>query len=103
MRPALAFAASAAFSVVLLLTACPGDGGSLYCCAYESRSTGCGGVGWSDWAAESFTFNIDDYIEGWTPEQVCGKFSGSDTECSATCCIDVEYRSNTLSGGACGG
>ena len=77
-------------------------GGGIYCCSYESRHTGCGGTGWTDWEAKSDEFNIDDYLEGWTPERVCNKYTGSDTECSTTCCINVQHRNNQLASGACG-
>ncbi len=79
-----------------------GDGsGGTYACSYESRSSGCGGVGWSDWTAQCYQFNIDDYQEGWTPERVCNKYTGSDTECGGSCCIYVEYRNTTLKSGTC--
>jgi len=77
-----------------------GLGGS-YSCVYESRHTGCGGKGWSEWKAECYAFNMDDYKEGWTPEKVCGKYAGSDTDCGGGCCIGIEYRNNTLSRNGC--
>ena len=83
----------------MVITSC--SQGSTYCCTYESRHTGCGGVGWSQWETEYYEFDIDDYKEGWTPEQVCNKFTGSDTECGGGCCIEVQYRNNRLSSGGC--
>lgn len=76
-------------------------GGGIYCCSYEVRSTGCGGTDWKEWQTEVYEFNIDDYLEGWTPQRVCDKFSGSDTECGGSCCIEVQYRNTELSGGSC--
>jgi hypothetical protein len=101
MRIALAVLPVLLLTAMLTFSACGEEDGGTYCCTYESRHTGCGGVGWSDWESESYEFNIDDYVEGWTPELVCDKFTGSDTECSATCCINTEYRSNTLADGTC--
>jgi len=74
---------------------------SSYSCNYESRHTGCGGKTWTSWEKGCYAFNIDDYKEGWTPEKVCGKFSGSDTECGGGCCIYTEYRDNEISRGGC--
>jgi hypothetical protein len=73
----------------------------IYACTYEIRSTGCGGSGWSAWTTECYQFNIDDYVSGWTPTMVCDKFSGSDTECGGSCCINVQYRNNTVKSGKC--
>jgi hypothetical protein len=78
-----------------------GDGGAIYSCTYDKRSTGCGGTGWSDWETSCYEFDIDDYVEGWTPEMVCDKFSGSGEECGGSCCILYEYRDNVLSSGYC--
>jgi len=77
------------------------EGGGVYCCTWESRHTGCGGTDWTAWETEQDEFNIDDYLEGWTPERVCNKYTGSDTACSDTCCIYVEKRNNTLTSGPC--
>jgi hypothetical protein len=79
-----------------------GDGGGTYCCRYESRHTPCGGGTYSNWQAEKYEFNIDDYVAGWTPEAVCNKFTGNWTNCEAGCCINGQYRNNTLSSGKCG-
>lgn len=89
-------------ALIVVLSGCSesSESGS-YSCTYESRHTGCGGVGWSEWKAECFAFNMDDYKEGWTPETVCGKYTGSNTNCEQSCCIDIEYRNNTLSTNAC--
>jgi hypothetical protein len=84
------------------LPGCGEEGGGVYACRYESRHSACGGGDYTDWAAECYSFNIDDYLDGWTPEQVCDKFTGSDNECGGSCCITVEYRNNVLSGGTCG-
>jgi len=78
----------------------PSESGS-YSCSYESRHTGCGGKEWSEWKAECYAFNMDDYKEGWTPEKVCGKYTGSDTNCEGGCCIDIEYMNNKLSRDRC--
>jgi len=86
----------------LLTAGCGGEeGGGLYCCTYESRHSACGGGNWTAWEIQHYEFDLDDYVEGWTPEQVCAKFSGSDTECAGGCCIDTQDRNNVLSGGAC--
>jgi hypothetical protein len=87
-----------------LAVACGGsESGGAYCCRYETRSTGCGGSGWGAWTAETYSFDIDAYVEGWTPERVCNNFTGSPTSCtpSGSCCIYVEYRNNQVSGGPC--
>jgi hypothetical protein len=78
-----------------------GGGGGVYACNYEKRATGCGGIGWGDWEAYSYEFDIDDYVEGWTPERVCDKFSGSDTHCAGGCCIDIQYQNNEVAKGEC--
>jgi hypothetical protein len=85
----------------VLIAGCGEDGGGIYCCTYESRHTACGGGDWTAWEAEFYQFNIDDYLEDWTPERVCNKFTGSDTECGGGCCIYVEYSNNNLSSGEC--
>ncbi len=72
-----------------------------YCCRYESRHTGCGGKTWSSWEKLSENFDISTYKEGWTPEKVCNKYTGSTTRCDGGCCISVEYRNNRLSEGSC--
>jgi hypothetical protein len=93
--------------LLLLLSAaalpCCGDGSSSgqQHCTYESRHSPCGGSGFGAWTTECYAFNLDDYKEGWTADRVCQKFSGSDTECSSTCCIYVEYRNSTVGGGGC--
>jgi hypothetical protein len=88
-------------STAIVATSC-GDGeGEVFCCRYEKRSTGCGGTGWKAWQSESHEFNLDDYKEGWDAQRVCDKFSGSDTECGGSCCINVEYRNTQLSSGGC--
>ena len=89
------------WSVSLFSLACEDEGGGVYACNYESRYTGCGGVGWSDWETECYEFNIDDYLEDWTPERVCNKFTGTDTECGGGCCIEVQYQNTELSSGSC--
>jgi hypothetical protein len=101
MKFVLAILTVCALIVVAVLSACGEEGGGIYCCTYESRHTACGGGDWTAWESEAYQFDIDDYLEDWTPERVCDKFAGSDTECSATCCINVEYQNNNLSGGEC--
>ena len=88
--------------VAFLVAAC-GDEGGVYCCTYGERSTGCGGIGWSGWETEYYQFNIDDYLDGWSPERVCNKFRGDDTACSASCCIEIQKRDNVVSSGECAG
>jgi hypothetical protein len=88
-------------TAVVLVAGCLDDKGGTYCCRYEERHTGCGGAGWSDWEKATFSFNIDDYKEGWTPERICDQYSGSDTSCGGGCCISIQYRNNQLSGGSC--
>jgi hypothetical protein len=83
------------------LACCSDGGGGQQHCSYESRHTACGGSGWGNWTTECYAFNLDDYKEGWTAERVCQKFSGSDSECSTTCCIYVEYRNSTVGSGGC--
>ena len=82
---------------------CGEDEGGVYCCTYESRYSACGGGDYSAWETKYCEFNIDDYVEGWSPADVCDKFSGTDTSCSATCCIYSEDRNNVLSSGECPG
>jgi hypothetical protein len=86
---------------MVFMAGCLEDDGGSYCCRYEERHTGCGGAGWSDWEKGAFSFNIDDYREGWTPEKVCDKFTGSDTSCGGGCCITIQYRNNQLTSGSC--
>jgi hypothetical protein len=73
------------------------------CCTYESRHSACGGGDYTAWETMYYEFNIDDYLEGWSPTDVCDKFSGTDTTCSATCCVYSEDRNNALSSGSCPG
>ena len=80
-----------------------GGGGGVYCCTYESRHSACGGGDYTPWETNYYEFNIDDYVEGWSPQDVCAKFSGTDTSCSASCCIYSEDRNNVLSNGPCPG
>ena len=91
-----------ALAAFMMISACGGGGGGgIYCCTYDSRHSACGGGSWTDWETESFEFNIDDYVEGWTPEDVCGQYDGSDLECGGSCCIYVEYDNNELTDGGC--
>jgi len=87
----------------LMMSSCGEDGGGVYCCTYESRHSACGGGDYTPWETNYYEFNINDYVEGWSPQDVCDKFSGTDTSCSATCCIYSEDRNNVLSSGACPG
>ena len=50
---------------------CGDEGGGVYCCTYESRRSACGGGDYTAWETNSFEFNIDDYVAGWSPEDVC--------------------------------
>ncbi len=103
MRAAIVTFVLIAAVTTQLMAGCGEDGGGIYCCSYESRSTACGGSGWKPWKATNYQFNIDDYKEGWSPTRVCDKFTGSDTECGGSCCINVQYRGNNLAEGACPG
>lgn len=86
---------------LLMPTGCgPSDDG-IYACTYETRYSQCGGGNYSAWETECYEFNIDDYQEGWSPERVCNKYTGSDVECGGGCCIYVDYRNNHLSSGHC--
>jgi len=87
----------------LMVLSCGDDAGGVYCCTYESRHSACGGGDYTDWVPEYYEFNIDDYLDGWSPTDVCNKFSGTDTSCSATCCIYSEDRNNVLTSGTCAG
>jgi hypothetical protein len=82
---------------------CGDEAGGVYCCSYESRHSACGGGDYSAWETNLYEFNIDDYLEGWSPADVCDKFGGTDTTCSATCCVHSEDRNNVLSSGSCPG
>ncbi len=86
---------------LLFVGGCGEDGNTLYNCSYQSRHTACGGGDWTAWESACYQFDMDDYLDDWTPQRVCDKFSGSDTECSATCCINVEYQNNQLASGTC--
>ena len=88
---------------LLVVFGCGDDADSVYCCTYESRHSACGGGDYTDWVTEYYEFNIEDYVDGWSPTDVCNKFSGTDTGCSATCCIYSEDRNNVLTSGACAG
>jgi hypothetical protein len=83
-----------------LIASC-GEEDHIYCCSYESRHSACGGGNYTSWETTDYQFDIWDYKEGWTPEDVCNKFTGSDTECGGSCCIYVEYQNNQLSAGEC--
>ncbi|MBN2067693.1 MAG: hypothetical protein JW744_04455 [Candidatus Diapherotrites archaeon] len=72
-----------------------------YSCRYESRHTGCGGKDWTAWQQECVEFDMEDYVDDWTPQMVCEKYTGSGTHCSETCCIYTEYRNNVFAGGGC--
>jgi len=87
----------------LLPLGCGDDEGGIYCCTYESRHSACGGGDYTEWETQYYEFNIDDYVEGWSTADVCDKFSGTDTTCSATCCVYSEDRNNVLTGGPCAG
>lgn len=90
------------WTVWALVAGCDGIvGGTVYCCTYESRYTGCGGVGWNDWEAEQYEFDLEDYKDGWDAERVCDKFTGSATECGGGCCIEVQYQNTELARGTC--
>lgn len=97
-------AAILAIVSMAVLAGCAGDsggGGGIYACDYEKRSSACGGGDYSDWEAYCYEFDMDDYLESWTPEMVCDKYSGSDLHCAGSCCIYVDYRNNELSKGGC--
>lgn len=87
----------------LMAWGCGDESGGVYCCTFESRHSACGGGDYTPWETNYYEFNIDDYVEGWSPNDVCDKFSGTDTNCSATCCVYSEDRNNVLSSGACPG
>jgi hypothetical protein len=87
------------FLIFLVLFGCVEEG--YYTCTYEERHTGCGGKGWTDWKSECINIDMDDYKEGWTPQKVCGKYSGSDTNCGGSCCIYIQYQNNRVSPGEC--
>jgi hypothetical protein len=99
------FMVLASLAAATLIAGCTedfeGNGGDTYCCRYETRYTGCGGKGWSDWEKESYSFNINDYKEGWTPQRVCDKYTGSTESCGGGYCIFVEYRNTRLTRGSC--
>ncbi len=83
-----------------LFCACGGgDGGGNYACSYESRHTGCNNSTWTEWEAECFSFNSDDYYI--TPEEVCANVTDGGVYCEAGCCIDTEFRNVDLSAGDC--
>ncbi len=86
---------------LVLIAGCGISSGGMYSCSYESRHTGCGAKGWTDWEEKCENINMDNYREDWTPEKVCGKYSGSDTNCGESCCIYVEYRNTDISRGKC--
>jgi hypothetical protein len=70
-------------TLAMVITGCADD--SIHCVTYETRHTGCGGVGWSEW----------------TTEDVRDKFTGSKTECGGGCCIEVQYQNAQVSSGGC--
>jgi hypothetical protein len=88
-------------SAGVVLLGCGGEGSTIYHCTYETRHSGCGGGDWTAWTSECYRFDLEDYQEGWTPQRVCDKFSGSDTACESSCCIYVEHRNTTLAEGGC--
>lgn len=95
--------ALACFLALLAAPGCDLAGDTLYSCSYEVRSTSCSGYGWSEWESRCFDFDLEEYLEGISAEDVCDTFSGSQTECASTCCIDFQYRDNQLSTQPCGG
>ena len=60
----------------LMVLGCGDDAGGVYCRTYESRHSACGGD-YTDGATEYYEFHIDDYFDGWSPTDVCNKFSGT--------------------------
>ncbi len=102
MQTRIAIALMALISLAgAFVLGCGDGGGTLYHCTYETRHSACGGGDWSEWTSECYAFDLDDYQTGWTPQMVCDKFSGSDTECGGSCCIYVEHRNTTLADGGC--
>jgi len=88
-----------ALGASLMALACGDEASGVYCCTYESRHSACGGGDYTPWVTNQLTF--DDLAEGWTPEEKCDQFSGSDVECGGSCCIYTEDRNNVLSTGPC--
>ncbi len=77
------------------------ENGGVYCCRYRSESTHCNSGTHDAPEEQSFEFNLDDYVEGSTPESVCGNFSGSHTQCGGGCCINIYYTNLGVTPGSC--
>ena len=68
------------------------EGLECFSCVYEKRRTGCNSLIFRDWEQGSSTIDFE-LKDGLTPESFCRQtFPSSDTECSATCCINIQYR-----------
>ena len=90
-------------AALCLASACGDESGGTYCCTFESRRSACGGGDYTAWETEYYEFSLDDYLEGWDAQRVCGKFDGTDTACGGGCCIYTEDRLLSVSPGACAG
>jgi hypothetical protein len=87
---------------VLALSCGGGDGGGQQACSYERRSSEtCNHYDWGSWEADCYSFNMDDYVEGVTAQEVCDNLTEGGTTCELDCCIDVQYQNVTVSGGSC--
>lgn len=89
-------------ALAFALAGCPAkdDSGDLYCCAWESRYSSCGGGSpWSDWTASYDEFRASDYYI--SPEEHCANMASDSTSCAGSCCIYHEGRYGSLRSGSC--
>jgi hypothetical protein len=93
-------------SFAIIMTGCGSDdddsgGGEIYSCSYESRYwSDCTGD-YSDWEHTCYQFNMDDYVDDYTPEKVCDNMTSGGTHCESTCCINTYVRNKELNNGGC--
>jgi hypothetical protein len=86
-----------------------GEGGTTYTCTWEERHTACNSGDYYAWTSECYHFDMEDYVEGYTPQQVCDNHTPASggPYCSGVgtdfpCCIYKETRNAQLvQGGSC--
>lgn len=59
-------------------------------CQYEVGKTGCGGGSFG--AFDSRCATIDDPRDGYSADQFCDSFRGTDTSCAGGCCVNFKFR-----------
>ncbi len=86
---------------LVVLVGCGDAGGGLNSCAYEERTTSCGGGDFGPWEERCSPIDFE-LREGLTAESFCNSaYSGSDLECAAGCCVSFEFRNTRVVSGGC--